>query len=188
MSTQAIIEKLVKQKKSEVTEETIQAIVEKTKTRRKNTATSKNAITVGGVDSMKTELSTCCSPIYGDDIVGYVTRGRGIKVHRKDCPNIMKEKARLIDVMWDENVRENKKYDANIKIYSKDRNFLLTDLVTCVSQYKSNLLAVNSTVNKDDLTATTKMTIVVDDIEHLQVIIANLRKINNVIDVERVIK
>ena len=187
LSTSAVIEKLVKQKKAELTKEDLEQAIEKTKNARKANK-NKTGIMVGGVDSMKTELASCCSPIYGDDIVGYVTRGHGIKVHRRDCPNIAREKKRLIEVYWDPNRISNQKYDANIKVYSRDRNFLLTDLVTCISQYKSNILDIQSSVNSEELTVTTRMTLVVDDLEHLNLIMANLRKINNVLDVERVIK
>ena len=137
---------------------------------------------------MKTQLAPCCSPIYGDEIVGYVTKGKGIKVHRKDCPNIINEKARLIDAYWDPDNRSANKYEADIKIYSKDRNFLLTDIMTCLSQYKSNLTYVNSILNPEELTVTTKMRLVVEDLEHLNTIMANLRKVNSVISVERTIK
>lgn len=186
LSCQAVIEKLTKQKKSEVTEEAIQQIVDKTKEKRKNNP-SKTGVMVGGLNSMKNQLAPCCSPIYGDEIVGYVTKGKGIKVHRKDCPNIANEKKRLIDAYWDEN-RSNAKYEADIRIYSKDRNFLLTDIITCLSQYKSNILYINSVVNYEELTVTTKLRLLVDDLDHLKVIMANLKKINSVIDVERTIK
>lgn len=64
----------------------------------------------------------------------------------------------------------------------------MTDLVTCISQYKANLMAVNSSVNQENLLATTKMTIVVDDVEHLKTIMANLKKVESVLEVDRVIK
>lgn len=187
LSTAAIADRLIKQRKSEVSEETINSITEKTRLRRKNSP-SKTGIMVGGDGSMKTELASCCSPIYGDDIIGYVTKGAGIKVHRRDCPNVANLEQRLIEVYWDESRKGEYKYEANIRVYSKDRNFLLTDIVTCVSQYKANLMNINSSVNPNELTCTTKMTIIVEDLVHLEIIMTNLKKINNVIDVERVIK
>ena len=187
LSTQAVIEKLVKSSKKELNETTLNQIMEKNKTRRKATS-SKTGIVVEGVDSMKISMASCCNPVYHDEIVGYVTKGSGIKVHRKDCPNIQNEQKRLIDVEWDENKDPNIKYDTDIRIYSKDRNFLLTDLITVIAQYKASLLGVNVTVNKENLTASANMTIAVEDLEHLNTIMANLRKINSVITVERVIK
>ena len=187
LSTQAVIEKMVKFSKKELNKDTLNQILEKNKTRRK-ASTSKTGIIVEGVDSMKIAMASCCNPIYHDEIVGYVTKGNGIKVHRKDCPNIQNEKKRLIHVEWDENKDPSIKYETDIRIYCKDRNFLLTDLITVIAQYKATLLAVNVAVNKEDLTATANMTIVVEDVEHLNTIMANLRKVNSVLTVERVIK
>ncbi len=187
LSTQAVIEKMVKFSKKELNKDTLNQILAKNKTRRK-ASTSKTGIIVEGVDSMKIAMASCCNPIYHDEIVGYVTKGNGIKVHRKDCPNIQNEKKRLIHVEWDENKDPSIKYETDIRIYCKDRNFLLTDLITVIAQYKATLLAVNVAVNKEDLTATANMTIVVEDVEHLNTIMANLRKVNSVLTVERVIK
>ena len=183
-----VVDKLVKIGKKEIGEEDLKLIVEKNKTRNKaRQAVSKTGVVVKGVSSMKINLAPCCTPVYGDKIVGYVTKGQGIKVHRCDCPNILKERARLIDVEWDDN-KPDYRYEANIKIYSKDRAYLLTDLATCISQFKANMLSVNITVNQEDLTATASLTLNVEDINHLETIMANLRKVDSVISVERAIK
>ena len=108
-------------------------------------------------------------------------------MHRKDCPNIQREKARLIEVNWEEEI-EQKQYEVKLVVRSMDRNFLLSDIVTVVSQCKAGLNHVDSKVNEDRLTATTKMSVVVSDATHLQSLIANLRKINSVMEVERVIQ
>ena len=113
--------------------------------------------------------------------------GQGVKVHRCDCPNIQNEKARLIQVYWDENI-EQKQYEVKLIIHSMDRNFLLSDIVTIVSQCKAGLNHVDSKVNDDKITATTKMSVVVENARHLQILMANLRKINSVTRVERVIQ
>ena len=184
MTTMAIIEKLTKLGKKEVDLEYIEKIAKKNS--EKNSTVSKTGIVVSGVSSMKISLSPCCSPVYGDDIVGFVSKGQGIKVHRRDCPNMNNVK-RIIDVSWDEN-KPDVKYEASVKIFSKDRSFLLTDLVTVVAQYKANLTAVNSQANNEDLTATTSMSFMVNDLEHLETIMANLRKVDSVISVERAVK
>lgn len=146
---------------------------------------SKSGIRIAGVETMMVSLAGCCSPVYGDEIIGYITKGQGVKVHRKDCPNIVNETKRLIFVEWDSEF-ETGKYEVQLFIMANDRNFLLTDLVTIVSQCKAGLNAVNSTVNDDKVTATTTMKIVVEDFDHLKLVIANLRKVNGVIDVDRV--
>ena len=148
---------------------------------------SQSGIRVEGVDSMKITLAACCSPVPGDEVVGYISKGQGVKVHRRDCPNIQNEKARLIDVEWDEN-REQRTYEVKLVVRSTDRNFLLSDIVTVVSQCKAGLQHVDSSVNEDGISATTKMTVVVSDAEHLRTLCANLRKVNSVLDVERVIQ
>ena len=148
---------------------------------------SQSGIRVEGVDSMKITLAACCSPVPGDEVVGYISKGQGFKVHRRDCPNIQNEKARLIDVEWDEN-REQRTYEVKLVVRSTDRNFLLSDIVTVVSQCKAGLQHVDSSVNEDGISATTKMTVVVSDAEHLRTLCANLRKVNSVLDVERVIQ
>jgi len=146
---------------------------------------SKSGIKVAGVDSMMITLSQCCKPVYGDPIIGYITKGQGVKVHRIDCPNIVKEKNRLIDVLWDETFDKGK-YEVELSILANDRSYLLTDLVTIISQYKASIQSVNSVVNEDKVTATTTLKVNVDDSNHLQVLMVNLRKVNSVISVERI--
>ena len=184
MTTIAVIEKLTKFGKKEVDLEYIEKLARKNAER--NHIVSKTGIVVTGISSMKISLSPCCSPVYGDDIVGFVSKGQGIKVHRKDCPNMNGVK-RIIDVSWDEN-RPDIKYETSVRIFSKDRSYLLTDLVTVIAQYKANLTFVNSAVNNEDLSATTSMSFMVNDLEHLENIMANLRKVESVISVERAIK
>ncbi|NLW15820.1 MAG: bifunctional (p)ppGpp synthetase/guanosine-3',5'-bis(diphosphate) 3'-pyrophosphohydrolase [Erysipelothrix sp.] len=141
-------------------------------------------VRVKGIDSMMVSMSKCCSPVYGDDIVGYVTKGAGIKVHRKDCPNVVNEKQRLLDVYWEEGFSHGD-YESVLTIASSDRSFLLTDLVTTTSQLRVRLLAVNSEIDEDKVHVTTTMRVVVKDAQHLRNLIANLRKVDSVIRVER---
>ena len=185
LSTQTVLEKIANFGKKELDLSYLSRITKKNAERKENVV-SKTGIVVKGVTSMKIALSPCCSPIYGDEIVGFVSKGQGIKVHRKQCPNVTKEK-RIIDVEWDSNKPE-MKYEASIKIFSKDRSYLLTDLVTVIAQYKATLTAVNITANGEDFTANASMSLMVNDLEHLETIMANLRKVNSVISVERAIK
>ncbi len=185
LSVQTVSEKIVKIGKKELDADYLSKITKKNSERKENTR-SKSGVIVKGVTSMKITLAPCCSPVYGDKISGFVSKGQGIKVHKANCPNIANER-RLIDVEWDPEKPE-VKYEAYIKIYAKDRSYLLTDLVTVIAQYKANLTAVNSTVNSEDLTATTSISIMVNDLEHLETIMSNLRKVESVISVERAIK
>ncbi len=143
-------------------------------------------VKVPGIDSMMLSLANCCSPIPGDEIVGYVTKGAGVKVHRKDCPNVLHERTRLIDVYWDELSLDTKKFESKLMVFGNDRSYLLSDLITMVAQCQAGLVAVDSKVDNDTLTAITSLTITVNDSEHLRNVIANLRKVNSVTSVERV--
>ncbi|MDO5085623.1 MAG: RelA/SpoT family protein, partial [Erysipelotrichaceae bacterium] len=179
------VEKITNTKKSLFDPATLTNIINSKEHKRK--VPSKTGIMVKGVDTMKISLASCCNPIYGEEVKGYISKGQGVKVHRVDCPNIEKERKRLIDVYWDSQ-REARKYEANINIVSRDRNFLLTDIVTVISQYKGSLQSINSVVNNENLTVITKFAVLVDDIDHLNNIIANLKKVDGVITIDRVIK
>ena len=148
---------------------------------------SKNGVSVVGIDSMMVSLANCCKPVYGEAIVGYITKGSGVRVHRVDCPNIKKETSRLIDVNWDP-VRPKTKYVAYVNVLCSDRNFLLTDIVTVISQCKSSLKEVNSVLNQETFIVKIRLAVLVDDINHLNNIMINLRKLSNVIEVERMIR
>ncbi len=187
VSMQAVLERLVKHKTNvPMDNDDLMELFSRQEANRRHVA-SKSGVYVPGVETMKVSLASCCTPVPGDEISGYVSKGQGVKVHRKDCPNIQKEKNRLIDVYWDEEI-EQKQYEVKLLVRSMDRNFLLSDIVTVVSQCKAGLNHVDSKVNDDKITATTKMTVVVENARHLQTLIANLRKINSVMEVERVIQ
>jgi len=185
LAPSAIIDKIANIGKKELDLDYLNKITKKNKD--KQATISKTGIIVRGVSSMKIALSPCCTPVYGDSIIGFVSKGQGIKVHRTDCINIVKEK-RLIDVEWDSDKPLNIKYEASIKIYSKDRPYLLSDLINIIAQCKASMLSVNIAANSEDLTANASITITVNDLEHLENIMSNLRKVESVISVERAIK
>lgn len=185
VSLAAVIERLVKHKTSvPLDNEELARMFNRQDRKRKPSSTG---IRVEGIDTIKISLAACCSPVPGDEIVGYISKGQGVKVHRADCPNIVNEKQRLITVEWDENI-EQKTYEVKLLIKSTDRNFLLSDIVTVVSQCKAGLQHVDSTVEEDRISATTKMTVIVENAVHLQNLIVNLKKVNSVKSVERVIQ
>ncbi len=188
LTTQVVVEKLTHQKSTNLSydnKEMIKIIAKQEVPKKK--VTSKHGLKVAGIDGMLIQLAPCCSPVFGDEVTGYITKGQGVKVHRIDCPNIVNVKERLIDVEWDYEFESKKDYEVPLVIYSSDRNFLLSDIVTVASQCKSGLLHVDSKVNDDGINATTKLVVLVKDLDHLKNLMTNLRKINNVKTVERVI-
>ncbi len=143
-------------------------------------------ISVKGVDGVKIQLSKCCNPIPGDKIIGYVSKGQGIKVHREDCPNVKRvEKGRLIDVYWDYANISEKRFEADIEIHGLDRPNLLNDIMTVLGQVKVNILNINAGVV--DSEAQIKLRLSVEDASTLQVAFDNLNKIAGVYEIQRVI-
>ena len=185
ISAGAVVDRLVNHTSSKsMDNEELVKMFNRNESRRKRS--SKCGVYVKGIDTMMVNLAACCKPIPGDDIVGYVTKSQGVKVHRCDCPNIVNEKSRIIDVYWDDNLEE-KDYEVEVLLASTDRSFLLSDIVTVVSQNKAGLIHVDSKVMDDKISVTTMLTVLVKNSEHLRTLMANLKKVNSVISVERMI-
>lgn len=143
-----------------------------------------------GTDGVAVKFSKCCSPIPGDEIVGYVTRGRGVSIHRSDCINILHlpsdERIRVIDAEWeeDENPSKDEGYMAGIKIFSTDRHGLLADITRTLSDKNVNIVSMNTRTSKTGI-ATTEVTFSISGRMELSTVIEKLRQIENVIDIER---
>lgn len=163
--------------------EEILKLFSRTETKTKPTACG---VVVPGIDTIQVMLASCCSPIPGDEIVGFVSKGKGVKVHRKDCPNIAKENKRLIPVYWADDL-EDKSYSVYLQIDSEDRNYLLSDLVTCFQQNGVSIKSINSTVDNESLMATTKTEVGIKNADQLERLIANLKKVRSVVEVTRMI-
>ena len=146
---------------------------------------SSSGIVVKGIDNCLVKLSKCCSPLPGDEIVGYITKGRGVSVHRKDCVNInelLKEENRIIEVEW--YGQEKVSYTVEIEIFANDRNGLLADIVQKINDSKAKLLGVNARATKERI-AITEVTLEIDSLESLNKIIRELRKVDSVYEVNR---
>ncbi|WP_433945920.1 RelA/SpoT family protein [Paenibacillus sp. SN-8-1] len=149
-----------------------------------------NGVTVKGIDNLLVRFARCCNPVPGDDIVGYITRGRGVSVHRTDCPNIPsqedgEEAARVIEVEWEESIEAN--YSVDIEITGHSRRGLLNEVLQAVSESKTNMSAVSgrSDKNKMDLI---HMTILIRNTEHLQSVVDKIKRIKDVYTVHRIMQ
>ena len=142
-------------------------------------------INIKGVDNIKVRFSKCCNPVPGDNIVGYITRGRGVSVHRSDCPNIVasEDMERFIEVEWANH--EKTSYPAEIQIRATDRSGLLAEITHKMSETDVSLQSLNARPGKDG-TVLINMTLEIKDIEELMELMRKIRKIKNVIDVYRV--
>jgi len=172
-------EEIIKKNKNidlETVEETIDAVIAKPK------KAKHLGIGVKGIDDVMLHLAKCCRPIPGDKIVGLVTLGYGISVHRKDCPNIKDKKERIIEVFWDNS--DGNTYQFDLEVLGYDRLGLLKDVLNVIADKNSNV--INASARKINLSEVIiKLTIELSDMEHLQAITGALRQIKDVYDVYR---
>jgi guanosine-3',5'-bis(diphosphate) 3'-pyrophosphohydrolase len=143
-------------------------------------------IVPGSVD-VWVRLARCCTPVPGDEIMGFVTRGRGVSVHRTDCPNtraLLKEPERLIDVSW--RTGKPTSFVVSIQVEALDRTRLLSDVATVLSDHQVNIITATSVVGRDRIT-TLRFTFELADIAHLAQVLAAVKKVENVYDAYRVV-
>ncbi len=151
----------------------------------KDSDTDKSPVFVAGdAGDIAITLGNCCTPIPGDEIVGYITKGKGITVHRKDCPNIANERKRLINVFWKDNLKATT-YPVDLKIECYERNDLLADIVSVFSQKKINITAVNGVYHPNTNTTTIAVTIYVANADVLRDVINFLLNVKSVYEVNR---
>ena len=155
------------------------------------TSHSKGGITVHGIDDVAVHFSKCCSPVPGDEIVGYVTRGRGISIHRTDCVNIVgmsdSDRSRLIDAEWQEDAASNPTatYSTEIRIFAADRTGMLFDVSKVFTEANINVTAINSKSNNKNERATFTVSFDIKTVDQLNHVISKIRMIPGVLDVER---
>ena len=160
-------------------------IEELRKSKERKQKPSNSGIVVKGIDNCLVKLSKCCNPLPGDEIIGYITKGRGVSVHRKDCVNVkdlLTEDNRIIDVKWYEEAKED--YNVNIEILANDRNGLLVDILNVVKETKAKLMGVNTKTTKERI-AIMDLNIEVENIEELNKVIRAIKKVDSVYEVRR---
>jgi len=162
-------------------------IVEKINNSTKYKIYNVHGILVDGVTNPKLRLSNCCNPIPGDPIVGYVTKGMGITIHRETCPNVSKSiRERLINVSWSQSLTKHK-YRVHLKVQTFNRNNIVVELINLVSAQDANIAKINTSLSKIGENVI-KLGLDVQNIEHLDKILIKLRNVTDVFEVERVNK
>ena len=187
ISTSKIIARMLeeyrKDHKEEILEETIEELSKANKVR--DYKPSSAGVVVKGIDNCLVKLSKCCNPVPGDNIIGYITRGRGVSVHRVDCVNVkelLAEEDRIIDVEWYN--AEKVSYKVDIEIFANDRSGLLSDIIQVIGNTKTKLIAINSKTNREKIVST-EITINVENLEELNKTLKTLRKVDSVYEVKR---
>ncbi len=183
-----LVEAYDKENKKNLTDEQVLEAASETQ-EKLHIAKSKSGIVVKGIHDVAVRFSKCCNPIPGDEIVGFVTRGRGITIHRTDCVNVLNmsetDRTRLIEAEWQQpDTKEKEKYMAEIQVYANNRTGLLVDLSKIFTERKIDLRSINSRTNKQEK-ATISMSFEIGSKEELRSLIEKIRQVESVIDVER---
>lgn len=144
-------------------------------------------ISVKGVDNLLIRLSKCCNPVPGDDIVGYITKGRGVSVHRSDCVNMLNdsEENRFIEVEWEESPTFERDYNVEIEIFGYDRRGLLNEVLSVVNETKTNISSVTGKNDRNKM-ATITMSLSIRNINHLQKVVDKVKQIPDIYSVRRI--
>lgn len=170
------------------TEPAEEDVIKITKPSQKKRAKSQDGVVIEGIDNCLIKLSKCCSPVPGDKIIGFITRGHGVSIHKRDCTNVPKvieladEPDRWIPAGWDSSVKED--FTATVSMTCLDRVGLMADVSKMIADMRVMIYGIN-TKSKKDGRASLELTIGVNGIEHLNGVMVKLRKINGVLDVER---
>ena len=187
-----LVEEYGKEHKQEITDEVVLEKVAEAAKNKVHIAKSKSGIVVKGIDDMAVRFSRCCNPVPGDEIIGFVTRGRGLSIHRTDCVNMLHlteaERARLIDAEWESDVAEKAggQYLAEIKMYAHDRQGLLMEMSKIFTECKIDVKSMNVRTSKQG-TATIEAGFIVHGREELSLVVKKLRQLEGVIDIERAV-
>lgn len=163
-------------------------VIKITTPQQKKRAKSQDGVVIEGIDNCLIKLSKCCSPVPGDKIIGFITRGHGVSIHKRDCTNVPKvieladEPDRWIAASWDSSAKED--FTATVSLTCLDRVGLMADISKMIADMRVMIYGIN-TKSKKDGRASLELTIGVNGIEHLNGVMAKLRKVNGVLDVER---
>ena len=166
-------------------EENLEEKIEELTKEKTNNKPSTSGVIVKGIDNCLVKLSKCCNPVPGDEIVGYITKGRGVSVHRKDCKNVkdlVSEENRMIDVSW--YTDKPSSYNVDVVVFSNDRDGLLADIIATVTAEKTPMISVTSKVSKERIVLT-ELTLEVSNIAQLNSVLKAIRKIDSVYEVRR---
>ena len=147
-----------------------------------------DAITIRGVGNLLTNIARCCKPAPGDPIIGFITQGRGVTIHRSDCNNVLNlpesKRARLIEVEWG-GLGEDKTYPVDVEIEAIDRQGLLIDIYSVLANEKINILATNTLSDTRTHTARLDLTLEITDIDQLSRVLSRINQLPNVVEVRR---
>ncbi len=174
---------------SEISTGVLPPMLTSVKRPKKHEAHTSNGVVVKGIDDVLVRLSRCCNPVPGDDILGFVTRGRGVSVHRADCPNaqdLMNHPERIIEVSWDGAPSKGTSFKVEVFIEALDRMNLLRDVTVILSEMGANVLSCTTSSHRDGMVEM-RFLFQVSDISHIDLVLKKLRSIDGVFDARRMV-
>ncbi|RUL57117.1 MULTISPECIES: bifunctional (p)ppGpp synthetase/guanosine-3',5'-bis(diphosphate) 3'-pyrophosphohydrolase [Lysinibacillus] len=191
ITAQQIVNRLAEKKRKEREQvEALEKIVKEMQNPSTKKRKAESGVIVKGIDNLLIRLSRCCTPVPGDEIVGFITKGRGVSVHRADCPNIQEgdNADRLIEVEWEHGGEApiRKEYPVDIEVSAFDRPGILNDVMHAVSEAKTNILAVTGRADHDRI-ATIHLTISISNISGLHKVVERIKQLPDIYSVQRVI-
>ena len=190
ITAQQIVNRLTEKKRKErEQEEALEKIVKEMKNTSAKKRKTDSGVIVKDIENLLIRLSRCCTPVPGDEIVGFITKGRGVSVHRADCPNLIESENgdRLIEVIWEHSeTHVRKEYPVDIEVSAFDRPGILNEVIQAVSEAKTNILAVTGRADHDKI-ATIHLTIEISNISGLHKVVERIKQLPDIYSVQRVI-
>lgn len=147
-----------------------------------------SGVVVEGVDNVLVRLSRCCNPVPNDDIVGFITKGRGVSVHRRDCPNVHfnQDQERFIDVFWKSSTYSSKEYHLDMEISGYDRNGLLNEVLQVVNETQTQIASVSGRADKNKI-AHIHLTVLIKNTDHLRHVVEKIKQVKDIYAVTRTV-
>lgn len=180
---------LRKEKESEQKlEEKIEEVQHSVQDKSSSLSKTDSGVIVEGVDNVLVRLSRCCNPVPNDDIVGYITKGRGVSVHRKDCPNIQSDEAkeRFLDVKWKDMKYSMKEYHLDLEISGYDRHGLLNEVLQVINETNTQISSVSGRADRNKI-AHIHLTVLIKNTDHLQHVVERIKHVKDIYAVTRTV-
>ncbi|MDD4568818.1 MAG: bifunctional (p)ppGpp synthetase/guanosine-3',5'-bis(diphosphate) 3'-pyrophosphohydrolase [Tepidanaerobacteraceae bacterium] len=186
VTTKQVLQKILDEYRKTVKSDKDESIINKVEMKSRSRKKVDHGIKIDGVDNILVKFSRCCNPVPGDKIVGYITRGRGVSIHRQDCKNIhqgLYDKERLLEVEWER--FEDTSYPVEIEASAYDRPGILSEIINLIGEMKTNIDAVNARATRNGI-AVVDLILEINDKQHLENVMHKLKKVSGVYDVKRV--
>ncbi len=186
VTTKQILQKILDEYKKSVKLNKPEILIEKSNTKLKTKKKIDHGIKIDGIDNLLVKFSRCCNPVPGDKIIGYITRGRGVSIHRQDCKNVSRgvfDKERLVDVKWEG--FDETSYPVEIQASAYDRPGILSEVINLVGDMKTNIDAINARTTKDGV-AIIDLILEINNKQHLENVMQKIKKINGIYNIRRV--